>query len=287
MDLSDDLRRFADEVGTDGPITITGAGTRGGPVPSMRVVRAPAGVRWVQADEMTVCCAAGTLVDDLAGALAEVGQRVALPPGGTVGGALAVGRSSVRRLGDGPLRDTLLQAIYASAAGEMVQAGGPTVKNVSGFDLCRLLVGSRGTIGFLAEVILRTKPLPAASQWYTVPCTEPAEFFSRLYRPTSVLWDGTTVWTLLEGHPADLEVAAGGLRLTAVDGPPRLPQGRTLVAPRQVTSLTGRFVVELGVGVVHGECSVAPNLPAPPVSLARRVKEQFDPAGRLNPGMHA
>ena len=56
---------------------------------------------------MTVCCGAGTLVADLDEALAAVGQCVAIPPSGTVGGALAVGRSGLRRLGYGPIRDTL------------------------------------------------------------------------------------------------------------------------------------------------------------------------------------
>jgi FAD/FMN-containing dehydrogenase len=59
------------------------------------------------------------------------------PDGGTIGGALAVGHSGIRRLGWGPVRDTVLQVRYVSAAGEVVKAGGPTVKNVSGFDLCR------------------------------------------------------------------------------------------------------------------------------------------------------
>src|SRR4029079_5570448 len=130
-------------------------GTRGGPVPAVRRVAAPAGIEWIQADEMIVCCGAGTPVDERDAALAEVGHGVALPPGGTVGGALAVGRSGIRRLGDGPVRNTLLQARYVSAAGEVVKGGGPTVKNVSGFDICRLLVGSHGTLGFLGEVILR------------------------------------------------------------------------------------------------------------------------------------
>ena len=104
-------------------------------------------------------CGAGTPVAEVDAALAEHGQRVAIPPTGTVGGALAVGRSGIRRLGDGPIRDAVLQVRYVSAAGEIVKAGGPTVKNVSGFDLCRLLVGSRGTLGFLGDVILRTRPL--------------------------------------------------------------------------------------------------------------------------------
>ena len=119
---------------------------------------APVGIESIQAEEMTVSCGAGTPVAELDDALAAHGQCVAVPPTGTVGGALAVGQSGIRRLGYGPVRDVLLQTRYVSAAGEVVKAGGPTVKNVSGFDLCRLLVGSRGTLGFLGDVIMRTRP---------------------------------------------------------------------------------------------------------------------------------
>ncbi len=115
-----------------------------------------------------------------------------------------LGRSGIRRLGDGPVRNTLLQARYVSAAGEVVKGGGPTVKNVSGFDICRLLVGSQGTLGFLGEVILRTRPRPAASQWFSAPAADPWPLFGTLHRPTAVLWDGSTVWALLEGHPDDV-----------------------------------------------------------------------------------
>ena len=136
-----DLAEFADEVGSDGPVAIAGLSTRGGPVDGVRVVMAPTGIDWVSPEEMTVQCGAGVPVEELDDALAEHGQSVAIPPTGTVGGALAVGRSGIRRLGYGPIRDSVLQARYVNAQGSVVKAGGPTVKNVSGFDLCRLLVG--------------------------------------------------------------------------------------------------------------------------------------------------
>src|SRR6185436_6951200 len=178
--------------------TVTGTGTRGGPVAGVRTVTAPAGIDWVQPAEMTLSCGAATLVDELDDALRAHGQRVALPPSGTVGGALAVGRSGIRRLGEGPSRDGVLQTRYVSAAGDVVKAGGPTVKNVSGFDLCRLLVGSRGTLGFLGDVILRTRPRARCEQWFCG-AAAPDEVVAALYRPASVLWDGATTWVLLEG----------------------------------------------------------------------------------------
>lgn len=282
-----DLAPFADAVGADGPVTIAGLGTRGGAVAGVPCVAAPAGIDWVQADEMTACCGAGTSVRDLNAALAEHGQRVALPSSGTVGGALAVGHSDVRRLGDGPVRDVLLQARYVSASGEVVKAGGPTVKNVSGFDLCRLLVGSRGTLGFFGDVILRTRPLAAHSQWFSARAADPYACFASLYRPVSVLWDGATVWALLEGHVADVGEQAASAGLSPCVGPPALPVGsRRVLAPSEIRSCTGTFVAEIGVGVVHhAEPWTQPASDPRATQLAQALKQEFDPSGRLNPGV--
>lgn len=284
-----DLSELAEEVGAEGPITIAGLATRGGPVEGLRTVMAPAGIDWIQPDEMTVQCGAGTPVDELDDALAAHGQSVAIPPTGTIGGALAVGRSGIRRLGYGPIRDVLLQARYVNARGEVVKAGGPTVKNVTGFDLCRLLVGSRGTLGFLGEVILRTRPRATHEQWF-VTAAEPDAVLRRLYRPTAALWDGDRVWALLEGDRRDVEAQAAAIGLEPAD-PPELPTGgRWSLAPSELgstlASVTGRFVAELGVGIVHHE-HPAPLRPVDPVvrDLHERIKREFDPTGRLNPGV--
>lgn len=281
-----DLSRFAADVGPDGEVTIEGARSRGGGVAGVRLVSPPAGIDWIQPEEMTVRCGAGTPTDELAAALAEVGQRTVLPAGGTVGGALAIGRSDLHRLGLGPLRDAVLQIRYINDDGEVVTAGGPTVKNVSGFDLCRLLVGSRGTLGFFGEVILRTRPLPMASAWYRTEA-DPESLLVDLYRPVSMLWNGTQTWVLLEGHPSDLKDQADHCQLQEVDGPPDVPAvGRWSVPPQSVRDMTGAFVAEYGVGVVHHE-EPPPRRVVDPVvrSLCGEIKRRFDPRGRLNPGL--
>ena len=188
----------------------------------------------------------------------------------------------------------MLQVRYVSAAGEVVKVGGPTVKNVSGFDLCRLLVGSRGTLGFLADVILRTRPRPVGERWFTS-ARDPWDLLTELYRPTSILWDGATTWVLLDGHPDDVQRQVGASGLRPADGPPELPEHRWSVAPSSLTDLrsaqtvmggAGSFVAEIGVGIVHHtRPQIRPTPDRETIDLHRRITHEFDPDGRLNPGV--
>jgi FAD/FMN-containing dehydrogenase len=290
MNLDEAAEVFASEVGSEGDVAVEGLATRGGALGEVRTVHPPAGIEWVQPAEMTIRCGAGTPVEEVDATLAQHRQRVALPGGGTIGGALSVGHSGIHRLGYGPMRDVLLQVRYVSARGEVVKAGGQTVKNVSGFDLCRLLVGSRGTLGFISDVILRTRPRSDREQWF-VSDRDPWELLTELYRPTSVLWDGATTWVLLEGHSEDIRSQAEPNGLEVADGPPDLPtEARWSLAPSELESLRiaapGSFVAEIGVGIVHHTHPASPGEPdLATVDLHRRIKSEFDPEGRLNPGV--
>ena len=289
---------FAGEVGgpDDGPVVAVGGRSSfslGGEVATgAREVRAPVGVVDHQTEEMTVRALAGTPVSVVDATLGAGGQCVALPawtPASTVGGVLAAGRSGRRRLGWGPVRDTVLEVTAVLADGRVVKAGGPTVKNVTGYDLCRLLVGSLGTLGLLAEVVLRTRPVPLSEQWFTL--DDGPDRWRLLHKPASVLWDGTTTWVLLDGHPADVSAQAGHLGLVATDAGPSL-HGLDLRWSLPVADLRelpedghGPFVAELGVGVVH-RATPQPVRPADPSvrAIHARLKSSFDPNGRLAPG---
>jgi glycolate oxidase FAD binding subunit len=242
---------------------------------------------------MTVRVLAGTTVIELDAALQQRGQCAALPDweGATVGGVLAVGRSGIRRLGWGPVRDTVLEVRYVSAEGRLVKGGGPTVKNVSGYDLPRLFVGSLGTLGVIAEVVLRTRPVPAHEQWFQVEGIDPFALQRRLHRPAAVLWDGTVTWVLLDGHPADIDEAARTTGLVGAEttsGPARTAH-RWSVAPGALESMpndgNGPFVAEVGVGVAHRAVPQPPTPMSEPLrALHARIKLAFDPSGRMAPG---
>ena len=289
---------FAEQVGgTDaGPVLAVGGGTAldvGGVVErGARQVRAPAGVVDHQPDEMTVRVLAGTTVESLDATLQEWGQCVALPsrsPSSTVGGVLAVGRSGVRRLGWGPVRDAVLEVTAVTAGGTVVRAGGPTVKNVTGYDLCRLLVGSLGTLALFAELVLRTRPVPAVERWFTAPSGP--DVWRRLHRPLAARWDGRTTWVLLAGHGADVDGQAAVHGLEPADGGPStdglahrwsLPVADLDALPNDGD---GPFVAELGVGVVHRTVPQPPRAVDPAVRAVHdRLKASFDPTGRLAPG---
>lgn len=292
------MSEFAHVVGSDDPVAAVGNRTRwsvGGEVgEGTRLVPAPRGVVEYAPAEMTVRVRAGTSVTELDAVLADQGQRCALPDrGGSVGGAIAVGENHLCTLGRGRLRDSVLEVRYVSAEGKLITGGGPTVKNVTGFDLPRLLVGSLGTLGLIGEVILRTNPIPAESRWLVSDDADPSQVLERLLAPSAVLWDGARTWVLLEGHGPDVDAEASSLvvagTFTPTEGPPPLPPHRWSLPPAELFGLDaaerGPFVAGLGFGLAFCETAQPPR-PLDPgvVAVAERIKHQFDPTGRLAPG---
>jgi len=292
------LEEFRLEVGESGPVAARGAGTRfdlGGPLTTgTRLVSAPAGIIDHAPEEMTVRVRAGTTVAELHAELATASQRTALPErGGTVGGALAVGENDVAVLGRGRVRDAALQLRYVSAQGTLITGGGPTVKNVSGFDLPRLFVGSLGTLGLLGEAILRTNPIPAVSRWFRSSDADPFAVTDAVLRPAAILWDGCVTVVQLEGHAADVEASLAALAAlggwSETDGPPVLPPHRWSLRPSELRGLDGgalgSFVASVGVGTLFASVPQPEVTPSPQLeALTEAMRVQFDPTGRLSPG---
>ncbi len=295
-----DLDEFAEAVGTAGPVSCVGGRTSwalGGAIDAnAREVRAPNGIVSYRPDEMTVTVMAGTAIHELTSVLAERRQTVAIPPRerSTVGGALAVGRSSILQLGHGHVRDTLLQARFINAGGEIVKVGGPTVKNVTGFDVCRLLVGSFGTLGFFGEVILRTRPTAPVSAWFCAHEVDPFELRRVLYRPTCILWDGYATHVCLQGNLGDVsaQLQVLGPLFKEESDPSDLSRFHFTwkLAPSDLRSFAqgrqpGSFMTEIGIGtaVCHDPQPLTP-VDHRVALLESDIKNKMDPLGRLNPG---
>ncbi len=127
-------------------------------------LRALAEVIDYPARDMTITVQAGIAVARLQEILRGENQRlpVDVPRAdqATLGGALAVNAAGPRRLGFGTLRDYVIGISTVNDEGHEVKAGGRVVKNVAGYDLCKLHIGALGTLGIISQVTLKLRPLP-------------------------------------------------------------------------------------------------------------------------------
>lgn len=112
--------------------------------------------------EMLAVVGAGMRIGDLQTLLADGAQEwpVDAPDDATVGGVIAAGVGSPRHLRVGAMRDTVVELTAVIGDGRTVTSGARTVKNVSGFDVHRLMTGSLGTLGVIVSVALKVRPLP-------------------------------------------------------------------------------------------------------------------------------
>lgn len=115
------------------------------------------------ARDMTITVEAGLRIADLQKILADEGQRLPIdvPQAhrATLGGAIATDTSGPGRFGYGTLRDYVIGISAVDGQGRLFSAGGRVVKNVAGYDLCKLLVGSMGTLAIITQVTLKLRPL--------------------------------------------------------------------------------------------------------------------------------
>jgi glycolate oxidase FAD binding subunit len=120
------------------------------------------------AGDMTATVQAGCTIADLQSHLARGGQRLALDPmwpnRATVGGVLATNDGGSLRAAFGSCRDLLIGITVALADGTVARSGGKVVKNVAGYDLPKLFIGSFGTLGVITEATFRLHPIPVAAQ---------------------------------------------------------------------------------------------------------------------------
>ena len=141
------------------------------PVVAMRTTRLNQVLDYTP-DDMTISVGAGMTLDEIDQAVRPNGQMlpmdVALPGRSTIGGALACAADGPRRLGYGTFRDLFLGTKVVEAGGRISKAGGMTVKNVSGFDLMKLYIGSMGSLAIFTSANFKLLPIPRAAA--TIAC---------------------------------------------------------------------------------------------------------------------
>jgi FAD/FMN-containing dehydrogenase len=178
-----------------------------------------------------------------------------------------------------------------------------------------------GTLGVIVQVTLRCRPCAPVARWFGR-AGDGEQVRARLYRPSTIVWDGTDVRVLIEGHEADVEAEAraGALSPAAAPEPPSgAHRGRISVNPSAITAVAAglarlpvRWEAEIGVGTVHvatdepatltGARAVAESAGGwmlreagaaeldgfgshvPDRDLHERIKHAFDPGRRLSPG---
>ncbi|MCR8722742.1 FAD-binding protein [Frigidibacter sp. ROC022] len=221
------------------PLSVRGGNTRGmAGAGEPLSVAAICGVRLYEPGALTVVAAAGTPLAGLEAELAAEGQRLAFEPmdhrgllgtGGepTIGGVVAANVSGPRRVQVGAARDFLLGLRFVDGAGTVIKNGGRVMKNVTGYDLARLVAGSRGALGVITEVALKVLPRPEAAATITIEVPDAAAAVSALsaalgspYDVTgAAYWPGRGALVRIEGFAGSVAYRARELeRLLAPAG---------------------------------------------------------------------
>ncbi|MBB3662371.1 glycolate oxidase FAD binding subunit [Prauserella sediminis] len=212
-DLRSACEAFAE---TGGTVRIQGAGTAAswaGTIGAADVVVDTTGLTGIRAynpADMTVSVGAGTPLDQLQDEVAQHGQRVAFDAarvrrGATVAGLIATADSGPLALGYGSMRDLVIGATVVLADGTPARTGGHVIKNVAGYDLAKLMHGSYGAYGLMAEVVLRLHPAPEAQRTVALDCTLPEaadhtrSLLAEAQEPVSLEWADGTLLVRIEG----------------------------------------------------------------------------------------
>ena len=169
------VQEFADRVGEarrqKATLKIRGQGSKsfyGRPCEGEVVDVSPhQGIVSYEPTELVLTGCAGTSLAAIEAALSEAGQMLPFEPphygeGATLGGTLACGFSGPRRPYAGAARDFVLGTQVVTGKGEALRFGGAVMKNVAGYDVSRLMVGSLGTLGIILEASLKVLPRPGA-----------------------------------------------------------------------------------------------------------------------------
>lgn len=274
--------------------------------------------------DYVVAVRAGTPFRELQQALAANGQWLPLDPPGadtaTIGGLVAANRNGPRRLLWGSIRDLVIGIRVALPTGEVIKAGGKVVKNVAGYDLAKLFIGSRGSLGIVVEATFKLRPLPEAESFVQAQFESLDEAGRRLEQvldsdvmPTvldlhnlagalspfalvigfagtepDVKWQLERVAALGVAQPATLDYERVFWNGATPDATGIAPEVQKIsVLPSKVVEtlriISGPFVARAGNGVIFHRGKSITQAPETLSTLGVRLKQTWDPKNILPP----
>ena len=200
-------------AGANGALRVKGGGTRdvGAPVVGEVLEVGISGVTLYEPGSLTLVVGAGTPLAEIDALLEAEGQRLAFEPmdhrvllgtsgAPTIGGAVAANVSGPRRIQAGAARDFTLGARFVDGAGRIVKNGGRVMKNVTGYDLVKLMAGSWGTLGVLSEVSLKVQARPEVQASLVAEGLSPVEAVAKLAAALGSPFDVTGAAHLVGGR---------------------------------------------------------------------------------------
>jgi hypothetical protein len=265
-------------------------------------------------EDMTATVEAGLTVAELQRLLANGGQWLPVDPPNpesvTVGDLLSGNLKGPRRFGCGTIRDWVIGMTMVLPDGSLIRNGGKVVKNVAGFDLCRLFIGAQNTLGIIAEATFKLQPLPEAE----VHLAKQFDSLGRAEECFEKIWsselqpmvldlhrlgkDPITMVVGFAGPSADVkaqnvelsELGFGEVNSLAYDEQFRSqPHSTKSVAPGNLFNVLNElkgaeFVARAGNGVVYflgDPPDEAKSASTDLAELERRLKKEFDPENKL------
>jgi glycolate oxidase FAD binding subunit len=189
------------------------------------------GVTLYEPEELILSAMAGTPLAEIEALVAGSRQELAFEPmdygpvlGGpagaaTIGGVLAANLAGPRRIRAGAARDHLLGVTAVSGRGETFKSGGRVVKNVTGYDLCKLLAGSWGTLAVMTDITIKTLPRAEAEETLLIGGLDDARAIQAMTAALGSAGEVSGAAHLPAGVAAAIpaaEIAGGGAAVTAL-----------------------------------------------------------------------
>ncbi len=235
------LEAVAWALAEETPLEVIGRGSKralGRPVQAGNNIELSAlsGITLYEPEELVLSARAGTPLAEIESALAAKNQMLAFEPAdlgpllggaagaGSIGGVLACNLAGPRRIKVGAARDHFLGAHAVSGRGEVFKIGGRVVKNVTGYDLCKLLAGSYGTLAAMTDVTVKVLPAPEKTRtvlFHGLDDAAAVKAMSRALQSSHEVSGAAHMPAALTGGSAVSYVAKAGGAVTAirVEGP--------------------------------------------------------------------